>query len=84
MLPTIEEFLACFAVRPAVAISSSCPVVQPSGTPSVSVVDDWNESRETFRFTLEHRWHNAGQSRKGADAILSAAMGFDLPERQRI
>jgi aminopeptidase N len=66
---TIEDFLACFAEASGRDLKQFALWYSQAGTPSVSVSSDWNETKKTFKVTLEQSLApTPGQAAQGADA----------------
>jgi aminopeptidase N len=77
---TIEDFLACFAEASGRDLKQFALWYSQAGTPSVSVSSDWNETKKTFKVTLEQSLApTPGQSRK-ALMHIPLAYGLILPD----
>jgi aminopeptidase N len=77
---TIEDFLACFAEASGRDLKQFALWYSQAGTPSVSVSSEWNETKKTFKVTLEQSLApTPGQSRK-ALMHIPLAYGLILPD----
>jgi aminopeptidase N len=77
---TIEDFLACFAEASGRDLKQFALWYSQAGTPSVSVSSEWDETKKTFKVTLEQSLApTPGQSRK-ALMHIPLAYGLILPD----
>lgn len=77
---TIEDFLACFAEASGRDLKQFALWYSQAGTPSLSVSSEWNETKKTFKVTLEQSLApTPGQSRK-ALMHIPLAYGLILPD----